>query len=464
MGNCLCMKKSSSYQQGVELGDSPDAFGVHKKEKGNLFCSYPSFLRFFLGDKSGNGTPNQGLSEGSGAQTSNPSLASSCAQEDKGAKGRRSPSLPVTITDVEDFRHMHGYGNVQIFRYHELRLATKNFRPDFVLGEGGFGLVYKGVIDNKIKHGFPHTQVAVKELNPEGLQGDKEWLAEINYLGNLSHPNLVKLIGYCCEDEHRLLVYEHMARGSLENLLFRRGYKNLTWLTRLKIALDAAKGLAFLHGAERPIIYRDFKTSNILLDANYNGKLSDFGLAKEGPMGEQTHVSTRVMGTYGYAAPEYILTGHLTAMSDVYGYGVVLMELLLGRKALDNTRKGREHNLVDWARPLLIRNNKIFKIIDPRMDDQYTEDNMLKVARLSYDCLSQSPKVRPLMSEVVGILTDLLKNEQRLVPPLSASVSPEVRRERRVRPTEVRSAGGSPLDGRIGVGGGSPLNGLPRVH
>uniref|UniRef100_A0A453SMX2 non-specific serine/threonine protein kinase n=1 Tax=Aegilops tauschii subsp. strangulata TaxID=200361 RepID=A0A453SMX2_AEGTS len=149
---------------------------------------------------------------------------------------------------------------------------------------------------------------------------------EVSCLGQYSHPNLVELIGYCYDDDHRLLVYEFMAKGSLENHLFRRAC-TLSWTTRVRIALDVARGLAYLHGAARPIIYRDFKTSNILLDADFGAKLSDFGLAKEGPVGGKTHVSTRVMGTYGYAAPEYMATGHLTAMSDVYGFGVVLLEM-----------------------------------------------------------------------------------------------------------------------------------------
>ncbi|XP_042400163.1 probable serine/threonine-protein kinase PBL17 [Zingiber officinale] len=358
------------------------------------------------------------------AQIGKPSFSRSPIREQKDSEVISKPlPLPVPAQDVEDSSHMPGHRNVQIFTYNQLKLATKNFRSDQILGEGGFGFVYKGAIDRHIKHGFPYTQVAVKELNPEGLQGDKEWQAEVNYLGNFSHPNLVKLFGYCCEDEHRLLVYEYMAGGSLEHHLFTSGSIALPWLTRIKIALDAAKGLAFLHGAKQPIIYRDFKTSNILLDAEYNGKLSDFGLAKEGPIGEQTHVSTRVMGTHGYAAPEYILTGHLTAKSDVYGFGVVLLELLIGRKTLDDSRPGRVHNLVDWARPLLLRSNKLFKIIDPRVDGQYTAEILLKLSRLAYDCLSHNPKVRPHMSEAVTILADLLDCERSA---LRIAASPKV--------------------------------------
>ncbi|KAH9653554.1 putative serine/threonine-protein kinase PBL17 [Citrus sinensis] len=229
-------------------------------------------------------------------------------------------------------------------------------------------------------------------------------MAEVNYLGQLRHSNLVKLIGYCCEDEHRILVYEYMESGSLEKHLLRRVGCMLTWSRRMKIALDAAKGLAFLHGAERPVIYRDFKTSNILLNADFSAKLSDFGLAKDGPMGDQTHVSTRVMGTYGYAAPEYVMTGHLTARSDVYGFGVVLLEMLLGRRAVDKSRPSREHNLVEWARPLLNNNKKVLRILDPRLEGQYTARTAMKVAGLAYQCLSQNPKGRPVMSDVVALL------------------------------------------------------------
>ncbi|KAK1414092.1 hypothetical protein QVD17_29832 [Tagetes erecta] len=326
----------------------------------------------------------------------------------------RSPSSLVVITkDVKDLRQSPGYSNLDIFTYDEMRMSTKLFRPDQVLGEGGFGVVYKGVIDENVRSGYAKTEVAVKELDPEGIQGDREWLAEVNYLGQLRHPNLVKLIGYCCEEDHRLLVYEYMASGSLEKHLFRRVCATLTWSRRMKIALDAAKGLAFLHDAERPIIYRDFKTSNILLDADFNAKLSDFGLAKDGPMGDQTHVSTRVMGTYGYAAPEYVMTGHLTARSDIYGFGVVLLEMLIGRRAMDKSRPSREHNLVEWARPLLVHNKKLVRILDPRMEGQYSTKTAIKVANLAYQCLSQNPKGRPVMTQVVETLESVQSRDLR---------------------------------------------------
>lgn len=313
--------------------------------------------------------------------------------------------------DVEEFLTMSAYGFLNLFTYDELRRATGDFDPAQIVGEGGFGVVYRGIIDGAVRKGHPPTEVAVKVLNPEGLQGDREWLTEVSYLGQYSHPSLVELIGYCCEDDHRLLVYEYMAKGSLEQHLFRRAC-SLSWAARVRIALDVARGLAFLHGAERPIIYRDFKTSNILLDAGFNAKLSDFGLAKQGPMAGETHVSTRVMGTYGYAAPEYMATGHLTVMSDVYGFGVVLLEMMVGRRAMEPSRAGaRDGSLVDWARPILIRPKKLERILDRRMGDVGPAQGLDRVARLAYDCLSQNPKVRPAMDRVVVTLEAVLADD-----------------------------------------------------
>ncbi|KAJ1264362.1 hypothetical protein BS78_09G257400 [Paspalum vaginatum] len=296
------------------------------------------------------------------------------------------------------------------FTFNELRIATRNFRPESVLGEGGFGRVYKGwIADNKTAPVGPSIglTVAVKTLNRDGQQGHKEWVAEVNFLGNLQHPNLVKLIGYCLEDNQRQLVYEFMPRGSLEHHLFRKSVP-LPWSTRMKIALGAARGLAFLHEeAERPVIYRDFKTSNVLLDTDYNAKLSDFGLARDGPIGDKTHVSTRVMGTYGYAAPEYVMTGHLTAKSDVYSFGVVLLELMTGRRSMDKNRPAGEHNLVEWARPHLKQRQGFHILMDPKLGGNISMKGAYKVTQLARACLARDPKARPLMSQVVEILKPL---------------------------------------------------------
>ncbi|CAN4109783.1 unnamed protein product [Withania somnifera] len=278
--------------------------------------------------------------------------------------------------------------NLKIYSFSDLKLSTKNFKSDSVLGIGGFGTVYKGWVDEKTlsptKAGSGMI-VAIKKLNSESTQGFEEWQSEVNFLGRLSHPNLVKLLGYCREDAELLLVYEFMPKGSLENHLFRRSaaIEPFSWDLRLKIAIGAARGLAFLHTSEKKVIYRDFKASNILLDGNYNAKISDFGLAKLGPSGSNSHVTTRVMGTYGYAAPEYVETGHLYVKSDVYGFGVVLLEMLTGKRALDTKRPNGQEKLVDWMKPMLSNKRKLKFIMDTRMEGQYSSKEAMLAAQIT---------------------------------------------------------------------------------
>ncbi|CAI9766064.1 unnamed protein product [Fraxinus pennsylvanica] len=320
----------------------------------------------------------------------------------------------LSLADISDLSSDHLSNsviasNLHIFTLAELKQITHDFSSSNFLGEGGFGPVHKGFVDDKCRPGMEAQPVAVKLLDLGGTQGHREWMTEVVLLGQLRHPHLVKLIGYCCEDEHRLLVYEYMARGNLENLLFRRYTSSLPWLTRIKIVVGAAKGLAFLHGEEKPVIYRDFKTSNILLDSDYTAKLSDFGLATDGPEENETHVSTRVMGTHGYAAPEYVMTGHLTTMSDVYGFGVVLLELLTGKRVMDKSRTARERNLVNWAMPFLKDPHKLDRIMDPRLEGQYSIEGAKTVAALAFQCLSHNPKSRPTMNKAVRILEPVLE-------------------------------------------------------
>ncbi|MCO5567753.1 hypothetical protein L7F22_021447 [Adiantum nelumboides] len=338
---------------------------------------------------------------------SKPDEKEACDDKETASKGSN-------VKQVDGNRSRQSVGcALRKFNFAELRAATRNFRPDSLLGEGGFGCVFKGWVDEQ---GFMAARpgvgivIAVKKLNLEGLQGHKEWLAEVHFLGQLHHPNLVRLLGFCSEDDHRLLVYEFMPRGSLENHLFRRGSHGqaLSWAIRIKVAVGAARGLAFLHEAERPVIFRDFKTSNILLNSQFNAKLSDFGLAKDGPTGDNTHVSTRVMGTYGYAAPEYVATGHLTAKSDVYSFGVVLLEILTGRRAVDKNKPYGEQNLVEWAKPFLSDKRKVFRIVDPRLEGQYSMKGAYRAATLALSCLNQEAKLRPTMKEVVQLLEPLL--------------------------------------------------------
>ncbi|KAF3653049.1 putative receptor-like protein kinase [Capsicum annuum] len=293
------------------------------------------------------------------------------------------------------------------FTFTDLREVTHHFSSANFLGEGGFGRVYKGFVDEKLRPGLKSQVVAVKILDTDGLQGHKEWLTEIIFLGQLRHPHLVKLIGYCWEDSNRLLVYEFLPRGSLENQLFGKFSITLSWSTRMKIALGAAKGLAFLHEGDKPVIYRDFKASNILIDSDYSAKLSDFGLAKDGPKGDDTHVSTRIMGTHGYAAPEYIMTGHLTTMSDVYSFGAVLLELLTGKRSLDKSRREGKHNLVEWLRPYLRDPKRVADVMDRRLEGEYPIKGAQTAALVAFKCLSHYPKPRPTMDDVVKILKTL---------------------------------------------------------
>ncbi|KAK2632066.1 hypothetical protein EUGRSUZ_L02048, partial [Eucalyptus grandis] len=292
----------------------------------------------------------------------------------------------------------------QTFTFRELATATKNFRQECLIGEGGFGRVYKGMLD---KTG---QVVAVKQLDRNGLQGNREFLVEVLMLSLLHHENLVNLIGYCADGDQRLLVYEYMPRGSLEDHLLdlRSNYDPLDWFTRMKIALGAAKGLEYLHEkANPPVIYRDLKSSNILLDNWFNAKLSDFGLAKLGPMGDRQHVSSRVMGTYGYCAPEYQRTGQLTAKSDVYSFGVVLLELITGRRAIDTTRPTEEQNLVTWAQPMFKDPRRYPELADPLLNNDFPVRGLNQAIAVAAMCLNEEVAVRPLMTDVVTALSYL---------------------------------------------------------
>lgn len=299
--------------------------------------------------------------------------------------------------------------NLRVFTFAELKTATKNFSRSLMIGEGGFGPVYRGVLRETER-----IDIAVKQLSKRGLQGHKEWVTEVNVLGIVEHPNLVKLIGYCAEDDERgmqrLLIYEYMPKRSVQDHLSSRFQASLPWITRLKIAQDAASGLTYLHeGMEFQIIFRDFKSSNILLDDQWSAKLSDFGLARLGPSDGLSHVSTAVVGTVGYAAPEYIQTGHLTSKSDVWSYGVFLYELITGRRPLDRNRPKNEQKLLDWVRPHLVDSRKFKQILDPRLDGKYSFKSAKKLAAIANRCLVRHPKNRPRMSEVLEMVNQIVE-------------------------------------------------------
>ncbi|XP_039022299.1 probable serine/threonine-protein kinase PBL23 [Hibiscus syriacus] len=314
---------------------------------------------------------------------------------------KRCTSQEIT----KDCRHNAG---AKVFRYRDICAATNNFDPRNQIGEGGFGRVYKGLIENQ------NRVVAVKQMDRNGYQGNKEFLVEVLILILLKHPNLVEMVGYCIDEEQRVLVYEYMANGCLEDHLIGLPPDRtpLDWNTRMRIAVGAAKGLEYLHEVANPqVIYRDFKTSNILLDEDFNPKLSDFGLAKVGPTGDDPHVFSRVIGTYGYCAPEYIQTGQLSTKSDVYSFGVVLLEMITGRRAVDNSRPPHERNLVTWAKPLLDHRRKFVLLADPLLDGDFPIKGLHQVLTIAAMCLQEDPSLRPLMSYAVAALECLITSD-----------------------------------------------------
>ncbi|KAJ0872177.1 putative protein kinase RLK-Pelle-RLCK-VIIa-2 family [Helianthus annuus] len=300
--------------------------------------------------------------------------------------------------------------NLRVFTVAELKTATRNFCPALKIGEGGFGSVYKGVIKS-LDDPFREIQVAVKYADGV-LQGHKEWITEINVLGVAQHPNLVKLIGYCAEDNdlgtQLLLVYEYMENGSVRHHLSTRAETPLSWTMRLKIAQDTARGLAYLHEQmDFQIIFRDFKSSNILLDREWNAKLLDFGVARLGPQEGLTHISTAFAGTVKYAAPEYIETGRVSSKSDVWSYGVFLYELITGRRPLDGNRPQNEQKLLEWVK-IYLDTKRFTLIIDSRLKGKYSLDSAQKLSLIANCCLSRDPKSRPTMSEVLEMVNQLI--------------------------------------------------------
>ncbi|KAK4402828.1 UNVERIFIED_CONTAM: putative serine/threonine-protein kinase PBL28 [Sesamum radiatum] len=286
--------------------------------------------------------------------------------------------------------------------------ATCSFSDENLLGKGGFGRVYKGTL----KSG---EVVAIKkmELPPfKEAEGEREFRVEVDILSRLDHPNLVNLIGYCADGKQRFLVYEYMHKGNLQDHLNGIGEVKMDWPLRLKVALGAARGLAYLHSSSDvgiPIVHRDFKSTNILLDDNYEAKISDFGLAKLMPEGQETCMTATVLGTFGYFDPEYTLTGKLTLQSDVYAFGVVLLELLTGRRAVDLNQGPNDQNLVLQVRHILNDKKKLKRVIDPEMGrSSYTMESIAMFANLASRCVRIDSQERPSMIECVKELQLIL--------------------------------------------------------
>ncbi|XP_068641395.1 proline-rich receptor-like protein kinase PERK13 [Aristolochia californica] len=290
------------------------------------------------------------------------------------------------------------------FTYEELMNVTNGFSRENVIGEGGFGCVYKGkLLDGR--------EVAVKQLKAGSGQGEREFMAEVEIISRVHHRHLVSLVGYCIAEHHRLLVYEFVPNGTLEEHLHvggaGRGEHVMEWSKRMKIAIGSAKGLAYLHEDCHPrIIHRDIKSANILLDNYFEAQVADFGLAKL-TNDTCTHVSTRVMGTFGYMAPEYASSGKLTDRSDVFSFGVVLLEIVTGRKPVDASQPLGEESLVEWARPLLIEaleTGNFEALVDPRLGNNYDHNEMIRMIEAAAACVRHSAQKRPRMMKVVRAL------------------------------------------------------------
>eukprot|EP00252_Welwitschia_mirabilis_P017806 TRINITY_DN3958_c0_g1_i1.p1 TRINITY_DN3958_c0_g1~~TRINITY_DN3958_c0_g1_i1.p1 ORF type:complete len:497 (-),score=80.77 TRINITY_DN3958_c0_g1_i1:777-2267(-) len=283
------------------------------------------------------------------------------------------------------------------FTLRDLENATNNFSKENVLGEGGYGIVYKGKLPNG-------TMVAVKNVLNNLGQAEKEFRVEVEAIGHVRHKHLVRLLGYCVEGTHRMLVYEYVNNGNLEQWLHgAMGQGYLTWEARMKVITGTAKALAYLHEAIEPkVVHRDIKASNILMDKDFNAKISDFGLAKL--LGsEKSHITTRVMGTFGYVAPEYANTGLLNEKSDIYSFGVLLLETITGRDPVDNSRPADEVFLVEWLKTM-IANRRSEEVIDPHIVRKPSTRDLKRALLVALRCVDPDSEKRPRMGQVVRML------------------------------------------------------------
>ncbi|KAF7820538.1 inactive protein kinase [Senna tora] len=310
---------------------------------------------------------------------------------------RNAPAGPPPLCSICQHK-TPSFGNPpRWFTFAELQLATGGFSQANFLAEGGFGSVHRGVL--------PDGQViAVKQYKLASTQGDKEFCSEVEVLSCAQHRNVVMLIGFCVEDGRRLLVYEYICNGSLDSHLYGRNRNVLEWSARQKIAVGAARGLRYLHEECRVgcIVHRDMRPNNILLTHDFEALVGDFGLARWQPDGDMG-VETRVIGTFGYLAPEYAQSGQITEKADVYSFGVVLLELVTGWKAVDINRPRGQQCLTEWARPLLER-DAIDELVDPSLKNCYMDREVRRMMQCCSLCIQRDPHFRPRMSQVLRML------------------------------------------------------------
>ncbi|GAV79260.1 Pkinase domain-containing protein [Cephalotus follicularis] len=324
------------------------------------------------------------------------------------------------------------------FTLRDLQFATNLFSAENVIGEGGYGIVYKGRLING-------TEVAVKKLLNNLGQAEREFRVEVEAIGHVRHKNLVRLLGYCIEGVNRMLVYEYVNNGNLEQWLHggmaHHGF--LTWEARMKVILGTAKALAYLHEAIEPkVVHRDIKSSNILIDDEFNAKVSDFGLAKLLDSGE-SHITTRVMGTFGYVAPEYANSGLLNEKSDIYSFGVLLLEAVTGRDPVDYGRPANEVNLVEWLK-MMVGTRRAEEVVDPNLEIKPSTRALKRALLVALRCVDPEADKRPKMSQVVQMLEadefplreDRRNRKSRTLSMESESVNESTKMENKVGNTE----------------------------
>ncbi|KAH8510734.1 hypothetical protein H0E87_008316 [Populus deltoides] len=311
--------------------------------------------------------------------------------------GKKSGESSSCISDdISSVEENIGWG--RWYSLKELEIATHGFSEENVIGEGGYGVVYRGVLQDG-------SVVAVKNLLNNKGQAEKEFKVEVEAIGKVRHKNLVRLIGYCADGSSRMLVYEYVDNGNLEQWLHGDvgPVSPMTWDIRMNIAIGTAKGLAYLHeGLEPKVVHRDVKSSNILLDRKWNPKVSDFGLAKL--LGsEASYVTTRVMGTFGYVSPDYASTGMLNEGSDVYSFGVLLMEMITGRSPIDYSRPAGEMNLVDWFKGM-VASRRGEELVDPLIEVQPAPRSLKRTLLVCLRCIDLDACKRPKMGQIVHML------------------------------------------------------------
>ncbi|KAI0520431.1 hypothetical protein KFK09_007906 [Dendrobium nobile] len=302
---------------------------------------------------------------------------------------------PTGIGGLPELSHL-GWGHWYTLR--ELEEATGGFVDENVIGEGGYGIVYRGVLPD-------NTMVAIKNLLNNRGQAEKEFRVEVEAIGRVRHKNLVRLLGFCVEGTHRMLVYEYVDNGNLDQWIHGDvgAASPLTWEMRMNIILGTAKGLTYLHeGLEPKVVHRDVKSSNILLDRQWNSKVSDFGLAKL-LCSEMSYVTTRVMGTFGYVAPEYASTGMLNEKSDVYSFGVLMLEIISGRTPVDYSRPPGEVNLVECLKNL-VGERRSEEILDPKILEKPSSKALKRALLVALRCVDPDAPERPRMGQVLHML------------------------------------------------------------